>query len=65
MNRSQNYRIFNVKTIVYHLKYLIYHSTTAYFFDPPCNAVIVITVIFVIVKYVNSSKDKQKYSLNN
>jgi len=37
LDRSQNYRIFNVMTVVYPLKYLSH--TTAYFFDPPCTFV--------------------------
>jgi len=34
LDRLQNYRIFNVRVLS--SLWNIYHSTTAYFFDPPC-----------------------------
>ena len=36
LDRSQNYRIFNVRGRLLSSLGNIYHSTTAYFFDPPC-----------------------------
>jgi len=39
LDRSQNYRIFNVRTILSSL-WNIYHITTADFFDPPCICIV-------------------------
>jgi len=36
LDRSQNYRIFNVRVLS--TLWNIYHSTTAFFFDPPCRS---------------------------
>jgi len=36
LDRSQNYRIFNVYRALLSSLWNIYHSATVYFFDPPC-----------------------------